>query len=53
MAEHKVLWLQPSCAECEKYSLEGRQWCKDPQEDCEECGRKWVRYELSPISKAE
>lgn len=47
MSDHKVIWLQPWCAECAKhhYADEGRMWCQDDVWGrCEECGAKPVRY---------
>jgi hypothetical protein len=47
-----VIWLEPTCPDCECVFAHydnsvGRSWCKDRLEDCEECGRPWVKYELS------
>jgi hypothetical protein len=46
---HQTIWLQPWCKGCQKncYS-DGRQWCEDEVwGECEECGRKPVKYVLA------
>lgn len=55
--EHETIWLQPSCGECAKdieRTSEGRLWCQDPQEPCEQCGKEWVKFALvqQPSRKA-
>jgi len=37
----QVIWLQPRCCDEGEH---GRVWCSDPQEPCEECGAKWVKF---------
>jgi hypothetical protein len=53
--EHKEIWLQPWCGECQLKSWEsdgGRQWCEDnPWDDCEECGAKPIKYVLDVSAK--
>jgi hypothetical protein len=51
MDDLHVIWLQPTCPECDRmfnhYDSEGRVWADERFEDCEECGRAWVKYELA------
>jgi hypothetical protein len=50
---HQTIWLQPWCKGCQKncYS-DGRQWCEDEVwGECEECGRKPVKYVLAGAVK--
>lgn len=54
--EHQTIWLQPWCKGCEQhaYGTEGRQWCEDdPWGECEECGRKPVKYVIAPVASQE
>lgn len=48
MSDPAVIWLSPWCAKCADALWDnpedGRLWCVDPQETCEECGNDWVRY---------
>jgi hypothetical protein len=47
-----TIWLEPTCPECDqRYATEGedaRCWSNERLSDCDECGRSWVRYDLSP-----
>lgn len=46
------IWLQPWCDGCERHCHDeyGRTWCQDNvYDDCEECGRKAVRYVVAPL----
>lgn len=46
----ETIWLQPWCKGCDKnsYGSDGRQWCEDEVwGECEECGRKPVKYTLT------
>jgi hypothetical protein len=50
MTTHATIYLQPACADCIRAldtNGEGRLWCEAPQDECPECGRPWVRYDLS------
>ena len=47
MREHKIIWLQPWCDECEENCDPGREWCQDKQDPCDVCGREWVKYDLA------
>lgn len=53
--EHKTIWLQPWCRDCEhhdKQSDTGRLWCQDDVwGKCDECGRPSVKFSISPLSK--
>lgn len=45
---HKTIWLQPWCAECDKNSGDGRQWCEDDiWEQCSECDERSVKYVIA------
>jgi hypothetical protein len=49
--EHGVIYLQPACMDCILLingTSEGRLWCQNPQEPCEECGKEWSKYHLQP-----
>lgn len=55
--EHAAIYLSPWCAKCDKASkgawLKGdgaidREWCQEPQDPCEECGKPWVKFNLAP-----
>lgn len=37
-----TIYLQPRCA-CDPYG-EGRMWCEDPQDPCENCGAEWIKF---------
>lgn len=51
--EHKEIWLQPWCDDCQKQSWgfdSGRQWCEDEAwGDCGTCGAKPVKYVLCDV----
>lgn len=48
--EYETIYLQPWCDGCNR-SGEDRTWCRDNVwEDCEECGKKPVRYVLATVS---
>ena len=44
----REIWLDPHCDKCRPTGLfhyTGISWCDSPvQDDCEECGRKPIRY---------
>lgn len=40
--DHEVVWLQPRC--CADWQGEGRLWCEDPQDPCENCGAEWIKF---------
>jgi hypothetical protein len=48
--EHKEIWLQPWCANCEStdFSDTGRTWCHDDVYETCECGQEPVRYVFAP-----
>lgn len=55
MSEHKEIWLSPQCCDYTLDAPDGRTWCQDPVNDCEECGAQPVRYVLAsdtPIQSA-
>lgn len=51
--EHQTIWLEPMCEKrgCGEYRdptyVEGRCWCAEPQDPCEECGKPWVKFTLA------
>lgn len=52
MKDPKIIWLEPSCDECEnarnRYD-DGRTWCQDNVYDpCEYCGRQATKYVIAP-----
>lgn len=49
MKEHKEIWLQPWCEECEQNcGFDGRQWCQDDVwGKCDECDREPAHYVLA------
>lgn len=51
MAEHKEIFLQPTCPQCDKDTGADRDWCQDDvwTGPCENCGEpvKAVRYVLA------
>jgi hypothetical protein len=52
MTEHKSIWLQPWCDECEA-SSEDRLWCQDDVwASCETCGAKPVKYLVATTKPA-
>lgn len=46
-----AIWLQPWCKGCAKHAYgDGREWCStDAWGECEECGRKAVKYVIDPV----
>jgi hypothetical protein len=49
MTSHTTIWLQPWCAECDRSSYEGRQWCEDNVWDkCDNCDALPVKYVIAP-----
>jgi len=55
--EYDAIYLQPACGKCIRNLLrysEGRLWCQDPQDPCEDCGKEWVKYAVAkqPIEAA-
>lgn len=46
MMEHKEIWLQPWCDECASWA-DGRQWCEDELDECEDCGKPPVKYVIA------
>jgi len=49
--DHKHIWLQPLCQE---YQSEGRLWCKDRLDACDDCGAepvKFIREDLSVVKE--
>lgn len=48
--EHKTIWLQPWCRDCERndFSDHGRLWCQDEVwGECDDCGAKPIKYVLA------
>ena len=44
--EHKVIYLEPRCRDCDRFA-EDRSWCQDDVwSECEDCGKKPARYVL-------
>ena len=46
----RAIWLQPWCKGCDRHGHGdgGRQWCEnDVWGECEECGRKSVKYTIA------
>lgn len=49
--EEFEIWLEPNCPECNRiynhWQCEGRHWDNKRGMDCKDCGRPWVKFELS------
>ena len=44
-----VIYLSPRCWEG---SFDGREWCRDAQEPCPDCGLDWVKFVRADIDAA-
>jgi hypothetical protein len=45
--EHKEIWLQPWCDECDRTQFD-RMWCQNNVWDkCDDCGREPVKFVLA------
>jgi rubrerythrin len=50
MTDHRTIWLEPWCDECERSfrSKDGRIWCEDnPWQQCPTCGAMPVKYVIA------
>lgn len=48
--EHEAIYLSPACIKCPHHiNYDGRQWCEDPQDPCEDCGAEWIKFERAAL----
>jgi hypothetical protein len=54
MSDPETIWLAPCCPECVRHvysDTNGRTWCEDVYDPCEECGREPVKYVRTDLDR--